>query len=310
MRRVRRSLLWLVALGVVFWLVSSAWMVGRLTHRRSPRQELEATPEVPWAVIETLRLKTLDGEDLGGWLTRGPDNSDIVLLLHGNGQTRRAMFPIVRPLAKAGFTTLSITFRAHGDSSGDVNDFGYSNRHDVIAAVNYLEQRFPGRRIFIIGRSLGAAAAIFSAEALGNRIAGYLLEAPYKDLDSATWYRFRTFLPPVLDHAAYWGMRLWAPAYLPVEPGRIAPLGHVSFIPKEASVTMLFGSRDRWAPLEDGREMAAAMLGSVKIVTFEGARHRPLFQSDPDRFETAMFEMLGLGSPLRANLFQNGVPET
>lgn len=292
MRRVRRSLLWIVALGVVFWLVSTAWITARFTQRRSPQLVLESVPAVPWTAIETIRLTTFDGEDLGGWLTRGSDNSDIVLLLHASGRTRRAMFPIVRPLAKAGFTTLSITFRAHGDSSGEVNDFGYSNRHDVVAAVNYLEQNFPGRRIFIIGRSLGAAAAIFSAKALGDRVAGYLLEAPYKDLDSAAWYRLRTFLPPLLDSAAYWGMRLWAPSYLPVGPDKIAPLGHVSSIPREVPVTMLFGTRDRWAPVEDGREMAAAMQGSVKLITFEDARHRPLFHLDPDRYEAAMFEML------------------
>jgi uncharacterized protein len=108
-----------------------------------------------------------------------------------------------------------ISFRAHGDSTGEINDIGYSARHDVIAAVAFLEQRRPGKPILVHGTSLGSAAAAFASGELAGRVRGYVLECPYRDVKSAVWNRTREYLPPVLDVIAYAGLRLVAPLVLP-----------------------------------------------------------------------------------------------
>ena len=203
------------------------------------------------------------------------------------------MLPIAADLSQNGYTTLLISFRADGDSTGNINDFGYSGRHDVLAAVNWLEQNFPGQRIFIVGRSLGAAAAIFSADQLEGRVFGYLLEAPYKDLECAVWYRLRSSLPAPFNHIAYWGTRLWAPLFLGVDPVQISPSKYAPTIAAQSPVTMLFGGDDHFAPLSDGVQLAQTMQCPVKIITFEGATHQPLYAWDAGRYETALYELLG-----------------
>src|SRR5207245_6234762 len=100
---------------------------------------------------------------------------------------------------------------AHGDSSGTYNDLGYSARHDVLAAVAYLEQRRPGRPIIIQGTSLGAAAAIYAASDLGDRISGYILECPYRDVRTAVRNRTTAYLPFLVDRLAYAGLTLAGP---------------------------------------------------------------------------------------------------
>ena len=70
-----------------------------------------------------------------------------------------------------------ISLRAHGDSTGDLNDFGHSARHDVVTAVDWLEHNHPERPVVVWGQSLGAAAAIFTAEAIGRR-AGMVARGP------------------------------------------------------------------------------------------------------------------------------------
>src|SRR5437016_12545555 len=99
-----------------------------------------------------------------------------------------------------------ISLRAPGDSTGDFNDIGFSARHDVIAAVEFLERRRPGRPVVVLGVSLGAAAAIFAAGELGHRVQGYILESPYQDLKVAVRNRVETYLPPVVDRLAYQGL--------------------------------------------------------------------------------------------------------
>jgi alpha-beta hydrolase superfamily lysophospholipase len=87
-----------------------------------------------------------------------------------------------------------ISLRAHGDSTGDFNDMGYSARHDVVAAVEFLERRRPGNPIVIHGLSMGAGAAVFASGELGHRIKGYVLESPYRDLKIADFRRGLTCL--------------------------------------------------------------------------------------------------------------------
>ena len=143
------------------------------------------------------------------------------------------MLPVMQWLAEAHFTVLAISLRAHGDSTGEINDIGWSARHDVTAAVAFLQRECPRQPVYIVGRSLGAAAAIFAAGELDGTVAGYFLEQPYKDLKSATWNRLQHYLPPVLDWIAYGGLRLWAPVFLPVDPDQLSPYDHIQDIPRE-----------------------------------------------------------------------------
>jgi alpha-beta hydrolase superfamily lysophospholipase len=111
-------------------------------------------------------METPDGHQIGAWLVRGDRQKGCVLLLHGNGASRRQMQPVMQWLAEARSTVLAISSRAHGDSTGEINDLDWSARHDVAAAVHFLHKEFPRRPIYIVGRSLGAAAAIYATNEL------------------------------------------------------------------------------------------------------------------------------------------------
>ena len=126
----------------------------------------------------------------------------------------------------------------------------------------------------MVGRSLGAAAAIFVARELGGSVKGYLLEQPYKDLKTATWNRLRHYLPPVLDWTAYAGLLVWAPVFLSVDPEEISPYNHIRDIPQGAAVVFAVGSADRHAPLNDVRAMCERIESHARLVVFDGAAAR------------------------------------
>ena len=151
-------------------------------------------------------------------------------MLHGHKGRRQNSLGRAEILAEQGYAVLMVTLRAHGDSSGDYDDIGFGARHDVIAAVAFLETRRPGRPVIVDGNSMGAAAAVFAARELGHRVCGYILESPYQDLKVAVWNRTEMALPPVLSLAAYAGLRLVAPSSCPTStrsppywPSRASP---------------------------------------------------------------------------------------
>ena len=167
-------------------------------------------------------------------------------MLHGHGGRHWNSLSRGKLLAAQGCAVLMITLRAHGDSTGEIDDAGYSARRDVFAAVDFLERRRPGRPIVIDGNSMGSAAAMFAAEELGHRVVAYILESPYQDLKIAVWNRIDNRLPLGLSHAAYGGLRLMSPLFLP-HLDAICPVDAIGAIPDDVPVLILAGTLDRMA---------------------------------------------------------------
>jgi uncharacterized protein len=290
-RLKKRHALIVVGVVVFAWLAASAVVAWRHTHRRSAPFPEPAT-SVAWGPLEEVRLTTSDQQEIGAWFFHGDTKKPCVLLLHGNGASRAQMLSVMQRLAEAKYTVLSISQRAHGDSTGQINDFGWSARRDVIAAVEFIEKRCPKQPIYIVGRSLGAAAALFAAEELQGRVAGYFLEQPYKDLTSAVWNRLQSRLPPGLDWTAYAGLRLWAPAFLPVEPERVSPYLAIRNVPESIPIVLITGSIDRHAPLDEVKAIFQQAASHAKLVVCEGAAHESLDRKSPDLYWAALLDLL------------------
>ncbi|HEV3435879.1 MAG TPA: alpha/beta hydrolase [Gemmata sp.] len=277
----RRRFLIATGLGIVLWLFASWLVADQLTHRATPIHA-ESVPVIEWGCIQPLRLTTDDAQDLGAWYIPGRPDRQPVLLLHGNGGTREDCLDQAEWMAAASYPLLLITLRAHGDSTGNLNDFGYSARHDVVAAVAWLEQTCPGRPI-IWGRSLGSAAAMFAASELGNRVGGYALECPYRDLRTAVHNRTRARLPPLLSWVAYAGLSLTAPLVLG-DVDRISPLDASTSVPKDIPVLLLAGENDRLATPAEATALAERIGSRAQVVVIEGAGHLDLHRTDPIRY--------------------------
>ena len=289
-RRWQRRLMIGVILLPVLWLLSSLIVAYALT-RRPHAWFAEPAPTVTWGKLEEHQLTTSDGETLGAWFLRGPADGPAVLVLHGNGGCRRNSLAAAEFYARHGCSVLMVSLRAHGDSSGAVNDIGYSARHDVVAAVAFLERERPGRRIIVHGSSLGAAAAVFAAADLGERVHGYILEGPYRDLYRAVRNRMAANLPPGLDRIAYAGVVFVGPLVLP-EVDRISPLAHITDIPPTVPVLFLSGTRDNRAFSSEAQEMCDRIADHGRLVLFDGAGHESLLHYDPRQFDEAVSKLL------------------
>jgi pimeloyl-ACP methyl ester carboxylesterase len=282
----------------VFWLLSSYLGAYCLTHRLGgPRTE--PLPALDWGSFETFRIATEDGEQLGAWYHAGPadalagadQSTPVVLLLHGYGGSRSICLPQAELIVRGGCGVLLINLRAHGDSTGSIIDIGYSARKDVLAAVDWLERRHPGRPIIVWGRSLGSAAAIFAGADLGKRVAGYILECPYRDLYTATWNRCRLFLVPGVDVVAWAGLRLMAPLVI-ADAHRIVPLEAIAGIPDSVPILILAGGADQRATPAEAEALFERVKPHARLIVFPGADHVRLDTTDPERFRAVVVEFV------------------
>lgn len=271
------------------WLVCSFVVTWRLTRRGSP-PIVEALPA--GVEIESVRLATTDGQELGAWWRPGDEGKPIIIALHGQGASRSHEYDRHAFLSRAGYSLFRVTQRSHGDSTGETHDFGQSNRHDVIAAVEWVRSRQPGRPVVIWGHSLGSAAALFAASELGDRVAGYILESPYRDLLTAVRNRTAMVFPAGIEWLAYAGLRTAAIALLP-QAESISPLDACEGMPTDRPVLILAGDCDQHATMPEAESIRDRLGDRCQLIVIPGARHGCLQTTDPKRFNQAILTFLG-----------------
>ena len=276
---------------LAIWLVVSWAVAYRLTHRIG-RPFAEPVPVVAWGHFESHRFSTDDGQEIGAWYAQGRDDAPSVLLIHGNKGHRAHCLGRAELLAKEGCSVLLISLRAHGDSTGDFNDIGYSARNDVVAAVKFLEARRPAMPIVVLGTSMGGAAALFAAEELGHRVGGYILESPYQDLRLAVRSRTENELPPILDRIAYQGLLTMSSFVLP-NLDRISPIEAIVKVPDDIPILILAGEEDISARPEEAQALYNQVRSHAELQIFAKAGHLQMMGSDPVRYRRALFDFLG-----------------
>jgi polyhydroxyalkanoate synthase len=115
--------------------------------------------------------------------TRGP-----VLLVHGFGQNRYAWHLPARSfanyLARAGYDVFNLDLRGHGRSRhfGARRCRGIEDyvREDLPAAIEEIQALSGGRRVWVVGHSLGGLVAYASAPALAGAVSGVVsIGSPY-----------------------------------------------------------------------------------------------------------------------------------
>lgn len=131
-----------------------------LTRRHRPAEI--HTPAEYGLGFEEVSLLTADGLTLCSWWIPAPDSERAVVILHGHGGSMDGDVHRAPILYRAGYGVLLLDFRAHGRSPGRLATFGYLERRDVQAAVEFLKGRGI-RHIGLLGFSYGGIASMLAA---------------------------------------------------------------------------------------------------------------------------------------------------
>jgi alpha-beta hydrolase superfamily lysophospholipase len=278
---MRMKRIGMMVLRWVFLWFSAAFAFVLLLTYRPFSHFAEPAPKLDWGTVESHRLTTSDGEELGAWFVDHPDSGQpAVVLLHGVATGRHQLLAVAAQFHRRGCPVLLVTQRAHGDSTGNFNDFGYSGGPDLVAAVDWLLERSPGRKVIVVGHSMGAATALFGAEAVGAKVAGYILECPYQNLRIATRNRTRCCLPIGIEACAYHTLNCLAPLVL-ANVDQISPEDAAAKMPPGMPVLIMAGANDFLAMPEESHAIAARIGPAARVVVIPGAGHTILMGVQP-----------------------------
>lgn len=155
-------------------------------EEKMPIYYLLKSSDVP-IMRHPIRYQNVRGERLAGSLYLAPDPTEseaCIIYLHGNASSQlegRFLVPLLIPL---GISVFLFDFAGCGLSEGDIVTMGKNESDDVVEIIDFLETNYSIHKIFLWGRSMGAATAIFTI-AKRQDIAGIVVDSPYAKIINA-----------------------------------------------------------------------------------------------------------------------------
>jgi dipeptidyl aminopeptidase/acylaminoacyl peptidase len=240
---------------------------------------------------------TADGVPLVAthWPGRRSD-SPAILLLHGINAHRGMFTDQARWLNGLGYAVLALDFRGHGGSAPAERTFGWREAEDAAAAFDYLRRDAPGRKIGVIGISMGGAAALLGR---GGPLPAdsMVLHAVYPDIRTAVLNRLGRSGSQVLAAVAEPLLSYQSYLRYSVAPDAIAPIEGLKRF--KGAVLVIGGTEDRDTTMADSRALYTAAAGPKALWLVEDVNHVEVSKLDSPEYRARVrrFFAQTLGEP-------------
>ncbi len=241
---------------------------------------------------QAIQIQTPDSLQLKALLVASNTDTTLatVVLLHGISACKEVDFERAKLLAEAGYASLLLDLRAHGQSEGDYCTFGYYEKNDLKAVADTLEHLFPNRPMGIWGASLGGAIAI-QAMAVEPRYQFGIVESTFDEFDKVA-----------MEYGADWffGLRShWLTDRVLRKSGRIAHFDPYAVKPVVSAaqinhpVLFIHGDKDARIPMWFGeRNYTACPAPGKRWCKIPGAGHNNLWRIAGDSMRQSVLGFL------------------
>lgn len=237
---------------------------------RAPRIRETGSPADYGLAFEQLRIPTVRGRYLFGWLLAAPDATGTIVVLHGWGSNAEQMLPLAVPLRRAGFNLLLCDARSHGRSDADSFSSLPRFAEDLGMAIAWLKHQRPHLtgRIAVLGHSVGAGAALFEASRNAD-IAAVISIAAFADPAQVTAGYLRPMHVPRLVIRLVSRYVEWIIGY---RFAAIAPMNTVRLI--TCPILLVHGTADQRVGVGDAHLILANCGGhDARLLQIAGAGH-------------------------------------
>ncbi len=253
---------------------------------RAPRIRESGSPADYGLAFEAVRIPTVRGRSLFGWLLPAPGSDRTVVVVHGWGSNAELMLPLAAPLQRAGFNVLLYDARNHGNSDADTFSSLPRFAEDLGKAIAWLKRHHSQRahRIAVLGHSVGAGAVLFQASRNPDIAAVISIAAFAHPAQVTERYLRRLYLPrPIINLVIRYVEWVIGDRF-----ETIAPINTVRQI--VCPILLVHGQDDRTVPVDDGRRILAncRVSSQARLLEIEGAGHDSV-----DKIEHHVRELLG-----------------
>jgi len=278
---------------------------GAIAHRFTTARRRSPAPRA--AAAQSVRFAARDQRaQIEAWYFKPASCRAAVVFVHGKDACRGDELKadsaaLASTLCAAGIAVLMIDLRGHGTSSAARLTYGDRERHDVLGAVDWLAAQGHGC-IGVLGTSMGAASALLAA-AEERKVLALVADSPFADFGGMIERQFRKlcrlprfFLP---------GTLLLTRLLTGVDLRRVSPLRSAAAL-LGRPVLVIHSNGDRFVPVTDGRDIAAAC--GARLWTTDTPGHIGSYRACPTQYTAMVLEFFerhlcaAAGQPVQAGV--------
>lgn len=132
------------------------------------------------------------GYNIYGEIIDVPSSHRYMIFSHGVTQNTLNSIKYMNIFLERGWNVVLYDHRRHGKSGGKTTSYGFYEKHDLKAVVDWVrEQASEDAVIGIHGESMGAATLLMYAGALEDGADFYIADCPFSDLEEQLTFRLR-----------------------------------------------------------------------------------------------------------------------
>lgn len=287
----------LLIYGAASWAFSSLIIVRETETIADAAADSDPPADFGLPEPETIAIDA--GEvTLAGWLFENPRQGDCGLMfLHGFGGTRYHALSWARLFWERGCDVLAYDHRGHGDSTPTFHTFGFHEKTDAVAALDWFAERTGLERpqIGVFGVSYGAATALLMAP-MTPEIAFVGADSAYSELYEIIDYQSRRRFPTLTG--------LLLPAALQIAELRadfdvesVAPERAIAEV--EVPVLLIHSTTDEYTFSTHSKDIYANSVPSRTALhlTDWGAPHGRSIATDPAAYQRLVDAFLSQYTP-------------
>ncbi|OIK03631.1 hypothetical protein BIV60_28000 [Bacillus sp. MUM 116] len=182
-----------------FWLALAIYFTNRLMYMKKKDEEFILKREKDAGRYNPAQLKTLPkrkveisspfGYRIKAVLVEPHQTDRYIIIAHGVTETKVNSVKYMNLFLERGFNALIYDHRRHGESGGKTTSFGYYEKFDLKAVVDWLKKE-KGQNLLlgIHGESMGAATMLLYAGMLEDGADFYIADCPFSDFRTQLAY--------------------------------------------------------------------------------------------------------------------------
>lgn len=237
---------------------------------------------------EELFIRSYYGYKLHGMFFPVEKSKKVIIIAHGITWSLFGSFKYVDMFQKRGFHVLLCDHRYHGLSGGNYTSFGYYEKDDLRAWIDYLAERI-GEKAFIglLGESLGAASAL-EVSKLDNRVKFCIADSAFSDFQSLLrlklkHFKLRFYL--LIDIISF---------LIKLRHGWSFPeISPIKGLEKtKTPILFIHGKEDSFIPSQMTLDMFKRKKGNKKLYLVPRAGHAEAYNTDPKGYEKKVIEFI------------------
>jgi len=134
--------------------------------------------------VKSSFITTPDNKRIEVWSLAAEQNSEkhpqVVLFLHGNGETNDSGYFVMRAFQKLGFTSYSFDYRGSGHSTGWPSEKGIYTDSESVWEYMLKQENISAENVIVLGASLGSAPGSYLAAKYNPAV--LVLLSPYTSI--------------------------------------------------------------------------------------------------------------------------------